>query len=673
MTYFYINNDTSLSPAAILMPPKTEDKEGRITEGTPFGAGYMCGELYILDQVCHIDSGIYKIERRIENRGSTAAYFKDCLDIETAFAGEKYLFPAVLYNGNHQGTSGTPKGLIKDGKPWVFAYDRMSIPSCTVTENKDISFSLFASNRDPLSLTSSASLIKKDNGCYIHRIIRPVTEAPYTYSSKCIMTERYDTYNTLRAGESMSTLSYAVVERPMYESYGAAGLLRAAEKLLCPVSEPTLTPERVRELGVDFAKALLYDYKGQKLIITHYAQRLFRYQHMVKITPSEMAEMMKDPYYTELGAFDERFEMGWADQGLLNGRMLGEYAIEKNDRELLRISIGIFDAFCKTQKENGLAFTLYEQNYEENAETAATPDCCNLGWGAAEMVRMYRMLKKHNIDKEEYLDFACRVCDFFEKAQSDEYGYGKSYYIDGRPADSGGSVGGFMITAMLEVYNETKNEKYLDSAVRASDFYYKRDLDNFVCTAGALDCQSVDKETAYPFLTSSLMLYGITKDEKYIERAKKAAYYFTSWMFFYDVLYPNGSEFTQYGYNTAGGTAISAEHHAIDSWGSVIVPELTALARLTDDDFWLRIARLMWANSILGLTEREGQLFHGMQRPIGAQNEGFFQARWTKYRPTCEERGHFNDCLSAWCGAYRMYTVSRLKEMGELDVIACHM
>ena len=219
-----------------------------------------------------------------------------------------------------------------------------------------------------------------------------------------------------------------------------------------------------------------------------------------------------------------------------------------------------------------------------------------------------------------------------------------------------------MIVAMLEAYLQTKDEKYLENAKAAHDFYYARDLDMFVCTAGALDCASIDKETAYPFVVSSLMLYDITNDGIYIERAEKAAYYFTSWMFFYDVLYPNGSEFTSYGYHTVGGTAISAEHHAIDSWGSVIAPELCRLASLTDNERMYAYARLMWANAIQGMTLKEGHLIHGMQRPIGSQNEGFFQARWTKYRPTCEERGHYNDCLSAWSGAYRMKTVCDMKD-----------
>ena len=655
--------------SALLLAPKIELRSGQVLEGEPLGEGYRIGELYIEDRVERLFDGVYEVFRRIENCAEEEISFKDILTVKDTALAERYLIPCILYNGNEHGSSNTPKSLSVDGEDWVFSYDRTSIPSCTLTEWGEGAVALFGLCGDESSLVSSCSLSKKPDG-YEHKIIRPVTEAPYTYSSKNIMTERYDTYITLGAGESFASRSCVAIIKPKIRNYAAAELIKIAMKVLDPQKDPSLSPEKVRELGISFSKALLYDYKGKKLIITHYAQRLFRYQHMVKITNAEMAEMMKDPYYTELGAFDERFEMGWADQNLLNARMLGRWAIDTSDAELLDTAVGIFDAFIETQKENGLCYTLYEQNFDSESVNCATPDVCNLGWGAAEAVRMYRMLLGIGREHGALVRFARGICDFFLSAYTDEYAFGKSYYMDGTPAQTKGSIGGFMIVAMLELYSLTKEQKYLDAAIRAHDFYYKRDLDNFVCTAGALDCTSIDKETAYPFVASSLMLYRITEDEKYVKRAEMAAYYFTSWMFFYDVLYKNGSEFEEYGYSTTGGTAISAEHHAIDSWGSVIVADLCEIADITGDDMWRRIARLMWSNATQGITLSEDQLTHGMHRPVGAQNEGFFQARWTKYRPTPELRGHFNDCLSAWCGAYRMWTVERMKEKGQLDIIS---
>ena len=217
-----------------------------------------------------------------------------------------------------------------------------------------------------------------------------------------------------------------------------------------------------------------------------------------------------------------------------------------------------------------------------------------------------------------------------------------------------------MIMGLCEVHRETGDPRYLDVIVKAMDFYYRRDLDNFVCTAGAIDCACIDKETSYPFLEASLYLYEVTKQKIWLERAEKAAYYFYNWMFFYDCLYGEDAEFSEYGYHTTGGTLISAEHSAIDPWGALLVDASFRLWRLTGNENFRIWARMTWWNALLCITTENTPLIHGNQRPLGSQNEAFFHCRWTKYRPTCEERGHLNDNLQSWMGAFRLYTLSVL-------------
>ncbi len=613
--------------------------------------------LEVTDTYTDMGDGLFKVERTAKNKSADTVTFRDIFEIKTAYIPSRYLIPCVNYNGNEGCRENTPTGLTRDGEPWIFAYDRMGIPSCTLCEDKSFGTAIFASDCDESSLRSSCSLIKNSDGSFTQRIIHPVVEAPYTYSSKNILTERYDEYTTLKANEKFCATMYVFVCRPMYENYAAANLIDCASRVFELSRETPLSPSEVWELGTEFAKALLYDYKGYRLIITHFAPRLFRSQHGAAITPEEMKRRMSDPYYTEIGRFDERFEMGWADQGLLNARMLAADAIERGDKELLETAIGIFDAWAKKQGENGLLYSQFQQYYVEETYDFATPDVCNFGWGAAEMSRMYTMLKENGIDKPSYRDFAVKLCDFFCDNYSEEYAFGKSWTLDGKCVMERGSIGGFMLLGMLETYRITNDKKYLETAIKASDFYFKRDLDNFVCSAGALDCQSIDKETAYPFINSSIILYEETGEEKYLDRAKKAAYYFFSWAYHYNVLYPRDSEFTQYGYSTKGGTSVSTEHHTIDSWGSAAVSGFLQLAHYTGDMRWEKRANAMWANAVQGITSSSEQRIHGVSRPLGSQNEGFFHCRWTKYRPTCEERGHYNDCLCAWAGAYRMMTL----------------
>ena len=75
--------------------------------------------------------------------------------------------------------------------------------------------------------------------------------------------------------------------------------------------------------------------------------------------------------------------------------------------------------------------------------------------------------------------------------------------------DQGGTIGGFLLCAFVEMYRETKEEPYLQMAEKALRFYVERDLNGFFCTAGALDTTCIDKETSIPLILSSVELFSL--------------------------------------------------------------------------------------------------------------------------------------------------------------------
>lgn len=644
-------------PATIVL--EGEEKQGTITKELDNVLYSEVEGLLFKDSFKFITDNCIEVIRKITNTTDKRIRFKSIFEIKSEFKADHYVFPGFNYNGNSYGGSNTPTGLTRDGKPWVFAYDREGIPSCTVSEDDKHGLALFASDIDEESLRSACSLIEED-GYKRHRIFHPVSEMPYTYGGKNRMLDPYEEYMHLVPGGITQLTMFIFVCVPSYKNYATQSLMFECDKLFKFNKEACLSNERVWDLGISFFKFLTTEYKGVPMLHGHYSDKLFVMCHAATMVGEKMRIAMEDPANTCLSSFSTRFEIGWADQGAMTARLIALDGFKNNKPENVAQGERTLDAYCSSQFENGLLHPFYSANFNPDVNKRQLPDACNMGWAMCEMIRAYHLFKEHGKEKENYLNFSKKLADFAVKAYSNEYGFGKSWYMDGSPKKTDGGAGGFMIMGLTEVYKTIKNQDYLDTAIKAMDFYYKRDLDNFVCTAGALDCLCTDKETAYPFVRAALDLYEITNDSLWLERAEKAIAYFFSWMFWYDAIYPIDAEFTKYGYYTTGGTLISAEHSALDPWGALLVYDLFKLYHITGKENYRKWAKMTWCNALLGITTEEGMSVHGNVRPLGSQNEGFFHCRWTKYRPTCEERGHFNDNLQTWMSAWRLYTIANL-------------
>lgn len=599
---------------------------------------YCLGALHAYDSVDTLGDGLFLVHRIIENTGRTNRTGRFIAEVSDTFRAEKNTIPSVMFDGNAKSGGKEPHGLSCEGEAWTFAYDRTGIPSCTITENIDTVCAVFASDKDADSLVSACSYIVGDGEIFSHRIHYPVVEAPYSYVDHDVLGPRYDTYLTLAPDTCFSVDFYVFIGMPKWKNYGTATLLDRIEAVFPFRHTPCLTVKEVAKAAMQQSAFLLCEYNGVKM-----------FRNAMRNDPN--SENIYFPYVV--------FEAGWSGQSFMQARHMIDTYARNGDRQLLSDGLSCLDAWVETQFPNGL----FQINYRRSVTKEYLPaDVCNLSWGAAEAAKAYTLLQKLGINRTRYLKFAERVCDFFIEHFDEKTGFGLKWSMDGEKVADGGSIGGFTVMAMLAVYNASGKEKYLDCAKRGMRLYAERDIDNFVCMAGAIDCACVDKETAYPFIRAALDLYDITNEKRYLEIAQKAAYYFQSWMYYYDALYAEDSEFSKLGYYTSGGTAVSTQHPAIDPWGAIAIPEYMRLAKLTGDTRWNDRARALWSNCILCIAPKGGMYLHGHFRPEGIQSEAFFQARWTRYRKSCEDRGHLNDMFVGWPSAYRLDTIYRIED-----------
>ena len=629
---FYIELKRTSDSVCELLPPvcieNGEERSLSLGHTNDNCAVYEDGENRVELRVDKVSNTLFYLRRAWKNTSARRRTLRIALRVRPVFGVNRYLIPCVSINGNEFGAGFEPKGLERDGKRWVFGYDRVSIPACTLTENADFACALFASAQDALSLESSCSIYKDGEGTFVQELSHPVAELPITYSSRDKYSEGYESFLTLESGQEITLGAYLSVSKPRWENYGICDVLDAALKLYgnnenisCP------TNKQLWERSITFAKSLVTDHKGHK-------------GFKIGFLPDGNGGFSFRP--------DPCFELAWCGQNVLFSRMLIEDYIRFGNKDSLDTALEILDtrvSLC-TAKSGLLAAQL--RDFEDLDNAAA--DTCNMGCGAYELVRTYLTLKRIGIDRPAYLGAAKGLCDFFVENFSEEYGFGKKWRLDGICLDGGGTIGGFVIPALMKVYEVTGEEKYLSLAECSMRFYMERDLDKFISTAGALDTCCVDKETSFPFIVSGILLYESTQNEIYLEYAKKAAYYFTSWMFHYDPLYGEDTEIREYGVTVKGLTAVSAQHHHLDMYAGIVVPYLRRLAKLTGDRLWRVRADMMWR----AVTQYIGDgdlVIHGLRRPIGSQNEALFHCRWGF--GSCK-RGQLNDWLVAWPCAFRL-------------------
>lgn len=601
------------------------------TDGTYSADGFEAA-----DEVTALGDGLFRVRRTVTNTGIVERTGKWIVEARDLFETDRYLIPCVSFSGNARSNGKEAHGLTFDGKPWIFAYDREGIPSCTLTETEDAVCALFASDCDADSLVSACSLQKDANGCLAHRIYCPVTEAPLSYVDHDVMSARYDTYRTLIVGETFAVEFYLFVGTPKWKNYGTASLLDRIEEIFPFKHEPVMDVKTAWENSIRQSEILLADVGGVKM-----------FRNAMRNDPNGRGIYM--PY--------EVYEAGWSGQAMKQARMLLIEALRTGNTALRDDMISSLRAWAASQFENGLFPTNYARHLNHKYIAC---DVCNYGWAVSETALSYRLLKDHGIDCPELLDFSVKLGDFFVSHYDEKTGFGLKWNPDGTKAADGGSIGGFMIMGLLSLYTVTENKVYLDCAERAMALYTARDIDDFCVTAGAIDCACIDKETAYPFIKSALDLYELTGKPEYLVTAEKAAYYFQSWAYYYDAIYDADCDFSRLGYYTQGGTSVSTQHPAVDLWGDIVIPEYMRLAKLTGDARWNARARALWCNALLCITPKGGITLHGHDRPEGLQSEAFFIARWTRYRKNREERGHLNDMFVGWPAAFRMTTLYRI-------------
>lgn len=614
----------------------------------------------------------WDINVNVVNTADTAVTFKLVLAAEPHIKDAKFMFPGINYNGNNFGDSkmNLPQGWEHEGEPWIFSYDRGSIPSCTISENEDRVFALFASDKDTSSYVSACSMEKLEDGSFRHLIYWPVTEAPLVYDDKLKFSERYDTYLTLAPGESFSVSANACTGKPLYPEYGFATVFPVAfrrvshEVPLCRTFDEMMYLDkafqdwsrRQDEHGYWYG-CILDDQKFRAgyygtgksddgLTVADYEQ----HPELNRWHTDEMAQskhLKPGEYIKGPGR-----ELGFAGQSFQSARLSIIYGLQNNSPEDVDFGLKVLRSWIEKRRWPSGIFKSYKERGHCNR------DASNLGWAISELTRVSQLLEEHGMDASDLKAAADQLVAVILPGVREDGALGSVWHgVTGEVVTYNGDGGGFMLMGLVRYWLANGGDQLKSVIDNAFRYYYESDINHFRCFGGAMDCASIDKEGIHPFFTSAKLMYEATGDAGYLDYARKAAWYFVSWLYIQNPVYDADDDLTVLGIKPAGANIVGVEHPAVDEYGAILLGEFLWLARVDNEPMWRDVAELIWRNGTQAIADENHRIWNGLERPIGSKGEALFISQWSKYHTKDFKRGAINNHLTAWQGIYRCASV----------------
>jgi hypothetical protein len=498
----------------------------------------------------------------------------------------------------------------------------------------------------------------------------PVTEAPVVYDDKLKFSERYDTYLTLAPGETFSVSAIACTGKPLYPEYGFANVFPVAFRRInhdVPLCRSVAEVLRLDKAFQDWGRRQDENGYWYSTILDDQMFRAGYYGTGKSDDGYTVADYEKNPslnrWHTSEMADSKKLkpgeyvygygrELGFAGQTFQTARLSIIYGLENGSQEDVDFGLKVMRSWIQKRRfPNGIFMSNRNRGHNNR-------DASNLGWAISELTRVSQALRAHGMDASDLEAAATQLVEVILPGVREDGALGSVWNGDtGEVVTYNGDGGGFMLMGLVRYWLATGDERLKPVIDNAFKYYYESDINHFRCFGGAMDCASIDKEGIHPYFTSAKLMYEATNDSSYLDYARKAAWYFVSWLYIQNPVYDADDDLTVFGIKPAGANIVGVEHPAVDEYGAILLGEFLWLSRVDNEPMWREVAELIWRNGTQAFADENHLVWNGLERPLGSKNEALFPSQWSKYRTKEYKRGSINNHLTAWQGVYRTASI----------------
>lgn len=296
---------------------------------------------------------------------------------------------------------------------------------------------------------------------------------------------------------------------------------------------------------------------------------------------------------------DISYQMGFVGQQTQCAYYLIRYGFEKKLPEMIEKGRKIIEFWVNRSTENSYFPQVwydvfpakFKEDYPSYTRTAAD--------GMEGILNCYQYLKKQGEVHEEWLDFCCIYAKRLGMVQQEDGSVARAYDQKGNVVHPGKYNTTNIIRFLTNLYYETNDGHYKETALRAGKFCYDKIYKEMAYIGGTADNDNtIDKEAGMIALYAFMALYDLDADPKWVEAAKGAADFCETWTYSWTFpVKPNIGNGVFERVDQTGLSLIATGHSHCDVMMGYCPYDFYRLYLLTKDEHYYEFARMILYNT----------------------------------------------------------------------------
>ena len=255
---------------------------------------------------------------------------------------------------------------------------------------------------------------------------------------------------------------------------------------------------------------------------------------LLKDVTRQFGEAWGTPFAAQLPDFDPNSfsaEIGFVGQQAGIGYQLLRWGRLRGDEEAVIKGLGIVDFWADhTMTAEGFPrLWVHLATHQDEPQPIWTRQ---IGDGMEAILDAYAFEAKRGTRHENWLAYCRQTADWVLRVQDGDGSFRRSYNDDGSCCMDSKASTQCVVRFLVQLYLVTKEEKYLQAALRAGEWSYEHQYRLFEYRGGPCDTFDVlDNESGIYAMFAYIALYDVTGDPKWLEAACGAADYTETYTF----------------------------------------------------------------------------------------------------------------------------------------------